>query len=38
MIRLYETGAYLTKNGPVPAAEAAGLAAPPEEAKRTMCY
>ena len=38
MIRLYETGAYLTKNGPVPAAEAAGLAAPQEAAKRTMAY
>ena len=38
MIRLYETGAYITKNGPLPAAEAAGLPAPAEAAKRTMAY
>ncbi len=40
MIRLYETGVYLTKNGLVPEAqgEAMGLAAPREAAKKTMAY
>ena len=40
MIRLYETGVYLTKNGLVPEAQgrAMGLPAPETAAKETMAY
>ena len=40
MIRLHETGVYLTKEGLVPEAQgiAMGLPAPKEAAKKTMAY